>query len=311
MPILSIIIPTYNREKILHKTLLAANKAIEDLDAEIIVVNDSKINTPVFSEKFVKTILVNNPLQGPASARNFGEKLASAPNLLFMDDDFIINASCLKEVLKSLGTFPNDCFNFPNQYPPELYNKIKKTQFGRYLIAKGVTATKDTWSAHWKETELFENPGGLGSGFLAIKKQLFKQTGGYDQSCIFAGEDEDLLNKLKQFNARVFINPFCTVYHNEEDKTEIKSWLYRQYIGKKTSLQWQVSIGNNIDWPYSPFKSFILPLLEELENLLLGILKMIPNTKYFDLLYFRIVDTLYIINLYRGFRDILKPHLHE
>ncbi|MDB5261002.1 MAG: glycosyltransferase family 2 protein [Adhaeribacter sp.] len=307
MPILTIIIPTYNRDKILQKTLIAANLAIADLDAEIIVVNDSKTSTPQLPRTYAKTRLENNPLQGPASARNLGAKLASAPNLLFMDDDFIIHKSCLAEVLKSLAEWPNDCFNFPNEYPPTLYQKIRKKQFGRYLIAKGVTATKDTWGAYWKENELFQNPGGLGSGFLAIKRELFWQTGGYDPTCVFAGEDEDLLKKLKRLGARIFINPTCTVYHNEEDKTEIKSWLSRQYFGKRTSLQWHLAqAGKAVVWPYSPLKTFVLRALEKVDFFFTGLLKIIPNQKHFDFIYFKIVDILYILNLYRGYRDALK-----
>ena len=170
MPLLSIIIPTFNRDRILQKTLEAANAAIENLDAEIIVVNDSKTSIPVIPARFLKTRLVNNPKQGPASARNLGARLASAPDLLFMDDDFLTDRNCLLEARRLLEVYPNDCFNFPNQYPPELYEKIRKTQFGRYLITKGFTSTKDTQKKFWKEDELYENPGGLGSGFLAIKK---------------------------------------------------------------------------------------------------------------------------------------------
>ena len=49
---LSIIIPTHNRNEVFYKTLACAYESITGLDAEIIVVNDSKTNEVVIDEKY-------------------------------------------------------------------------------------------------------------------------------------------------------------------------------------------------------------------------------------------------------------------
>jgi glycosyltransferase involved in cell wall biosynthesis len=50
----SVIIPTKDRLGILGETLQAVSRAMEDIDAEIIVVNDSKTTKPFFNRVLVE-----------------------------------------------------------------------------------------------------------------------------------------------------------------------------------------------------------------------------------------------------------------
>jgi glycosyltransferase involved in cell wall biosynthesis len=69
-PDLSIIIPTKDRESILHQTLESAYRALEHLNGEVIVVNDS--DQPLQLDAYPQVRLTKNPKAGVASARNHG-----------------------------------------------------------------------------------------------------------------------------------------------------------------------------------------------------------------------------------------------
>src|SRR5687768_17265350 len=93
MPVeLSIIIPTKDRVAIFYKTLKNAFQAIADIDAEIIIVNDSKTSIVEVEALYRDKVAVyNNPKSGVASARNYGAARASAGLPLFLDDDMLIS----------------------------------------------------------------------------------------------------------------------------------------------------------------------------------------------------------------------------
>ncbi len=79
---LSIIIPTKDRIEILNRTVENLVEAIKDVDAEIIIINDSK-NPLSLSINSNKKQIINNHKSGAASARNYGVKKTLGQILLF------------------------------------------------------------------------------------------------------------------------------------------------------------------------------------------------------------------------------------
>lgn len=87
---LSIVIPTFDRGGRLQSCLSALSEGFPN-DAEVIVVSDGG-NLAIFPDlsRFKKSLnlrVVHIPHGGPASARNHGLELASAPIIAFIDDD--------------------------------------------------------------------------------------------------------------------------------------------------------------------------------------------------------------------------------
>jgi glycosyltransferase involved in cell wall biosynthesis len=89
---ISIIIPTFNREKELNtclERLFLNNYNFSNI--EVIVSNDN-IKNNVSNElknKFPLVKFVIGPGKGPAQNRNFGAKIASGKWIIFLDDDCI------------------------------------------------------------------------------------------------------------------------------------------------------------------------------------------------------------------------------
>lgn len=87
MPRLSVIIPTYNRVKLLRKAIESAKNAGDD--AEIIVVDDASTDqTKEYCQNLegIKYIRLEKN-QGTAGARNKGLQASTTPFISFLDDD--------------------------------------------------------------------------------------------------------------------------------------------------------------------------------------------------------------------------------
>lgn len=303
MPIeITIIIPTKDRPMVFNKAILSASAAIKNIQAEIIVVNDSKTSQPEIPANNSKIKLINNPRSGVAAARNLGASLAQAPLLLFMDDDMIIAEDNIYDILNTHKKNNLACANLNWLYPPELIKKIEQTQFGRFLIAFNFTTSKG-WYNHssWNDLEIFESPG-ITSQFLLIPKVLFDKAGGYDERFPHSGfEDFDFGKRLLQMGVKCFVNPLSIIYHNEADRIEIVPWMDRKARAGETR-QVAVKLGyHHLIIKHSALKKFIYRLLIPAKPLLYLILKVIPNNKFFDFLYFRITNLLLGIYLFEGY----------
>lgn len=92
-PAVSIVIPTYNRGRIVTGTLEALREVEEPQGSyEVIVVDDGSDEAemaPVIPliEQFPRARLVRRPNGGPAAARNTGIREATADLIVFLDDD--------------------------------------------------------------------------------------------------------------------------------------------------------------------------------------------------------------------------------
>ena len=89
MPKISIIVPVYNREKLIKRCLDSLlNQTLKDI--EIICVNDSSTDN---SEKIIKQYtdsrikLITIPHSGPSVCRNKGMEIASGEYIGFTDSD--------------------------------------------------------------------------------------------------------------------------------------------------------------------------------------------------------------------------------
>lgn len=121
MPLISIIIPAFNAEKTIKKTLASIfDQTFKNF--EIIVVNDgSKDKTlKILNQYKNKITLVKQPNQGAPAARNTGAKLAQGRYILFVDADVILKPDMLKKMITLIQknktlSFVYSSFKFGNK----------------------------------------------------------------------------------------------------------------------------------------------------------------------------------------------------
>ena len=97
---LSVIIPVYNVEKYIEKTIYSLYKQdLSEDEFEVILINDGSTDKSLdiicnLADKFNNIIILNQSNQGPSIARNNGIIKANGDYILFMDsDDLLINSS--------------------------------------------------------------------------------------------------------------------------------------------------------------------------------------------------------------------------
>jgi glycosyltransferase involved in cell wall biosynthesis len=116
---ISVIIPLYNREKTIIKTLQSLEKQTHK-DFEVIIVNDgSTDNSEKMAAKYLKSLksgipyyFFNQKNKGAPAARNRGFKESKGEFILFCDADAILKPSALETMLLSLKKNPGASYAY-------------------------------------------------------------------------------------------------------------------------------------------------------------------------------------------------------
>lgn len=176
----SVIIPAFNEEEYLPKTLSFLQDSMQKLDqkGEIIIVdNNSTDNTAKVAKKLGANVIFE-PVNHISKARNRGASIAIGKFLIFLDADTEISYQLLKNTLE---VFENgsiigggSTLKFDTQIP--LFARISV-----YI-----------WNYF---STFFKYPAGC---YLFCKKEVFNKIGGFNEK-IFASEEIWFARKLKSF----------------------------------------------------------------------------------------------------------------
>ena len=119
MPSFSIIIPTYNREDLLPKTVRSI-LAQSLVDWELIIIDDgSSDNTEAAMAQFRQDFRIAYSKQenaGPAAARNAGLAKAKGDVIVYIDSDDTVSPDFLSTIKKKLRDHPEISFGVCNHY---------------------------------------------------------------------------------------------------------------------------------------------------------------------------------------------------
>ncbi len=307
---ISIIIPTHNRSKIVNKTIQNTLNVLQDknIEFEIIVVNDGEEKV-YYEDKRVN--IVKNQKKGVASARNYGVSLSKYENLLFFDDEMLLNDQSIEILFDFFNSYKKDqfCLNIDWIYPDNLINLCKANNFGRYLIKIDYISMKGRFCGkYWKPKEEFELPM-LSSTFLAISKKNFYKVGGYNELYPFAGfEDYDFALRVKNAGIKTLLNTKITIYHNEEDRLDINDWMARRYREGVTRAKF-VKLNNDNQFliKHKFLKRKIYELVYLKRNLIIKITKYLDH-KCFDFLTFLIFKILTGAYTWKGYKDEIQKN---
>lgn len=121
---LSIVIPVYNVERYIEKTLLSiySQTNVQQEEFEVIVVNDgtpdnSMLVVERFADVYKNLLIINQENKGLSGARNMGLNAASGKYVWFVDSDDWIANNCLDYVLKLLSKGDDNVYSFlMNEY---------------------------------------------------------------------------------------------------------------------------------------------------------------------------------------------------
>ncbi len=198
-PFFTVIVPAYNEEASIFKTL----ESLVNLDyplekVEIIVVNDgSKDQTPKIVEEFIKEhpahkiILLNQKNRGKASAMNKGLAMAKGDFFACLDADSFVAPDALQVIIPF---FENDhnvaavCPLLKVKKPQSILQKVQWYEYAVNMFYRFLNAKLDC---------VHVTPG----PFSVYKTKVIKDLGGYDETTIT--EDLEIAIRLQKNNYKI------------------------------------------------------------------------------------------------------------
>lgn len=192
---LSIVIPAFNEEKYLP-VLLDSIKRQDFTDLEIIVAdNNSKDNTRNIAKKYRCRIAKGGR---PGLARNSGANAAKY-DLLFLDSDVVLPDGFLKKFIDRI--------------------EVQKLDFATCRVEPITDDMNHRFSYMLKNYGNIVFPYHVSGQCLFVKRALFMDVKGFDESVLF-GEEHELAKRLYRTGKGRFFNDLFVLNHPRRQKKE-------------------------------------------------------------------------------------------
>ncbi len=222
LPVISVIIPTYNGAHRISNTLDAIISQSVSPDEVIVVIDGSSDNTAQvverYSHKFINLKIVNQPNMGRAGVRNTGAKNANGEILIFYDDDTRPKPdSIFRHRDFHLLHSHSICSGFPLED-----EKLMKTDIQIYKLW---LSKKWTQKYHSGLNQLNEQNLFLTAANMSIPKALFNSLGGFNEKLTDA-EDYELAVRAYEKGIPVYFDKSNIAWH--DDFITCKSYINRQ-----------------------------------------------------------------------------------
>lgn len=224
-PAVSVIIPTHNRRPMLERALRAlATQTFPATAFEVVVVADGCVDDTLgllaAYQPAYRLVTLSQPASGAAQARNAGAAAASAPLLIFLDDDIEPAAGFVAAHVAAHAVNPGGVVLGPYPPPPLAW----PSQFRLFV--------RGWWTEHF---ESLAEPGrrltfrDLLTGNLSLSADLWRQMGGLDPRFARAREDYEFGLRLIQAGVRFFYAPDALGWHYEHETRTLKDAFRRTF----------------------------------------------------------------------------------
>ncbi len=248
----SVVVPSYNRPDELRRCLTALQQLRHDGGVEIVVVDDggerpaAPVVASVPGEIEVRVIRQAN--HGPAAARNTGARAARGEWLAFTDDDCRPEPQWLSDLQAGLAQNPTALVG------GRTVNALPRNQWAEatQMLVDQVIADTDG--------------GFLPTCNLAVRRDLFLESGGYDEDFpTAAGEDRAFCDAWRSRGGRIILLDGAVVRH-EHHLSAASFWRQHANYGAAArqvhrrpggSKPW--SLGSYVTLLSQPFRSQPIP----------------------------------------------------
>lgn len=225
MPFFSVIIPVYNKEKFIEKTLQSVlNQTFSDF--EVIVINDGSTDESENKILDIKDDRINcftKKNEGVAIARNFGILKATGSFICFLDADDYWYPNFLSVMKSYIEKLPTQ-----KVFASAIEIETKKNKFpAQYSIPKN----NDYQIVNFFEASQYESV--LWTSSVVIEKTVFEKTGIFDEK-IKISEDTDLWIRIGLIYEVVFIWEIlaCYIYDNQSVSRNM-NYVFEDYFFEK------------------------------------------------------------------------------
>lgn len=238
---LSVIILNYNVRYFLEQCILSVQKALENIDGEIIVVdnNSSDDSCAMIKSLFPQVLLIENKENvGFPKGNNIGVAAAKGEYICILNPDTVVAEDTFLKIFNSklhisnnkLGIIGCKLIDGTGKFLPEskrgvptpwvAFTKI----FGLYKLFPN-----SRWFNKYYAQHLNENISGnvdiLVGAFMILKRDLYHQVGGFDEDCFMYSDDIDLSYMVLKLRKENYFFHETSIIHYKGEST-IRDGLY-------------------------------------------------------------------------------------
>ena len=216
---LTVIIVNYNARYFLEQCLYSLDRALKNLDAEIIIVdNHSSDGSPDWIRSRFPPIhyITNNENLGFARANNQALTMARGRMVLFLNPDTIVGEDCIRVCLrfaeeeKNIGAIGLRMIDGQGKFLPESKRgfPVPATAFYKLFGLARIFPSSTHFNSYYQTAvqETDNHPIDVVAGaFMMVNRSLLESLGGFDERFFMYGEDIDL-------SYRIALNGFTNYY---------------------------------------------------------------------------------------------------
>jgi GT2 family glycosyltransferase len=264
---LSVIILNYNVRYFLEQCVLSVQKALENIEGEIIVVdNDSSDDScEMMKQRFPSvTLIENKENSGFPKGNNIGVAAAKGEYLCILNPDTVVAEDTFIKVLafakqqSDLGIVGCKLIDGTGNFLPEskrgvptpwvAFTKI----MGLYKIFPKTSLFNRYYAQHIKENETGKVAILVGA-FMVLKRDLYLEVGGFDEDCFMYSDDIDLSYMVLQKGKSNYYFHDTTVIHYKGESTvrdgvymkrfqEAMHFFYKKHFRVSVLFDWLMQI---------------------------------------------------------------------
>jgi GT2 family glycosyltransferase len=230
---LSIIILNYNVRYFLELCVLSVQNAIQNMDAEIIVVdnNSSDDSCAIIKQRFPTVMLIENKDNfGFPKGNNIGVKEAKGEYICILNPDTVVAEDTFEKIIafaktkSDLGIAGCKLIDGAGNFLPESKRGVP-TPFVAFTKIVGLYKLfpKSKIFGKYYAQHLNENETGkvdiLVGAFMVMKRELYLEVGGFDEDCFMYSDDIDLSYMVLQKGKSNYYFHETSVIHYKGEST--------------------------------------------------------------------------------------------
>jgi GT2 family glycosyltransferase len=281
---LSVIILNYNVRYFLELCVLSVQKAIQNLDAEIIVIdnNSSDDSCAMIKQRFPNIKLIENKGNlGFPKGNNIGVKEAKGEFICILNPDTVVAEDTFEKVLSfvssrarhpersrgtsdDLGIVGCKLIDGTGNFLPESKRGVP-TPWVAFTKIFGLYKISNVFGKYYAQ-HLTENQTGkvdiLVGAFMVMKRELYNELGGFDENCFMYADDIDLSYRALLLKKQNYYFHETTVIHYKGESTvrdetymkrfqEAMSFFYKKHFNYSFFFTFFMKIGSFV---FSLFK---------------------------------------------------------
>ena len=267
---LSVIILNYNVRYFLEQCVLSVQKALENIDAEIIVVdnNSQDDSCAMMKQLFPHIKLIENPVNvGFPKGNNIAVAEAKGEYICILNPDTVVAEDTFEKILNfchselvsesRLGIIGCKLIDGTGNFLPESKRGVP-TPWVAFTKIFGLYKFSNSFGKYYTQ-HLTENQSGkvdiLVGAFMVMKRDLYLQVGGFDENCFMYSDDIDLSYMVQKLGKENFYFHETSVIHYKGESTvrdekylkrfrEAMQFFYKKHFKKSVVFDVMMQVGS-------------------------------------------------------------------